>query len=90
MNVDLDSVCKTIEAYVVSEFLAGDGEGLTWSSDLIRMGLIDSVSTFRLATFLDEEFKIGIDAAELVPGNLRTIEKLGQMVVRRVSGRDAG
>jgi acyl carrier protein len=83
MDHELNNVCKTIEGYVVAEFLEGDGEGLTWASDLIRMGLIDSVSTFRLVTFLDEQFQIGIDAAELVPENLRTIEKLGQMVLRR-------
>jgi acyl carrier protein len=83
MNLELNDVCKTIEGYVVAEFLEGDGEGLTWASDLIRMGLIDSVSTFRLVTFLDDQFKIGVDSAELVPENLRTIEKLGQMVLRR-------
>jgi acyl carrier protein len=83
MNLELNDVCKTIEGYVIAEFLEGDGEGLTWASDLIRMGLIDSVSTFRLVTFLDDQFKIGVDSAELVPENLRTIEKLGQMVLRR-------
>jgi acyl carrier protein len=83
MDSDTDRVCKVIEGYVVAEFLSGDGEGLTWKSDLIRMGLIDSVSTFKLVTFLESQFAVTIPAAELVPENLRTIEKLGGLVLQR-------
>ena len=82
MQVAVTQVRAQIEAFVVKEFLDGDGRGLTATSDLIHMGLIDSISIVTLVEFCRSHFGVDVPTSELVPGNLRNVETLSSLVMR--------
>lgn len=77
-----NNVGKAIEDYIVAEILKGDGADLTWDLDLIRTGLIDSVTTVLLVDYLSKTFDVKIPMAETVADNLRSINTMVGLVTR--------
>ena len=60
----MTDVSETLHAYILREFLPGeDAAELTTNTPLITGGILDSISTLRLVTFLEEHFGITIEAA---------------------------
>ncbi len=72
---------ETIRGFILEEFLPGeDASELTDAVELFTSGILDSVATLKLVSFLEEEFNISIDAHEADTDNLSTIESIGQLV----------
>ena len=54
-----------LQDFVLAEFLAGeDPEKLTATTPLMSSGILDSLATLKLITFLEQEFDIRIEAHE--------------------------
>ena len=73
-----------ILAFVQSELL-GPGSTVNRDDDLLSGDLLDSVAVLRLATFVDEEFQIGMQPADFVIENFQTVAVLAEYV-RRARG----
>ena len=57
----MDEKRDTIKNYILQEFLPGeDPDELTDSTPLISSGILDSLATLRLVSFLEEEYQIEI------------------------------
>ena len=50
--------------------------------DLIEEGIIDSFGLLGLITFLEEQFRIRIDASEIDPAHFNTIKKIVAVVTK--------
>jgi len=50
---------------------------------LISGGIIDSISTLKLVTFLEEEFDIQVQANEMNSDNLDTLEEITSFVLSK-------
>jgi acyl carrier protein len=71
----------TIKAYILEEFLPGENPSeLTDSTPLITGGILDSLATIKLVAFLEQRFKIQIEAHETMVDYLDTITDIGQLV----------
>lgn len=59
-------------------------ESIDWENEkrLIDDRILDSFSVISLIAELEDYFDIEIDAAELIPENLNSIESIWKMVVR--------
>ncbi len=73
-----------IRAFVVENFLFGDGTGLVENTSFLQEGIIDSTGVLELVTFLEEEFSLAIRDEELVPENLDSIHKVADFLRRRL------
>jgi len=73
-------VGETVKQYILKEFLPGeDSDQLTETTPLITSGILDSLATLKLSTFLENEFDIQMEAHELDDehiGSLAAIEQL--------------
>ena len=49
----------------------------------LSSGLVDSLGMARLIIFLEEEFDVTIDHADMVPGHFRTVRDIEQLVLRK-------
>jgi acyl carrier protein len=49
----------------------------------LSSGLVDSLGMARLIIFLEEEFDVSIDHADMVPGHFRTVRDIEQLVLRK-------
>ncbi|MDH3692372.1 MAG: acyl carrier protein, partial [Gammaproteobacteria bacterium] len=57
---------EAVKAYILQEFLPGENpEALEDSTPLITGGILDSIATVKLASFLEQHFDIELQAHEM-------------------------
>lgn len=76
----MGQVAEAVKSYVLEEFLPGeDPSELTETTPLNSTGILDSIATLSLVSFLEERFSIQIEPHELDGesfNNIANIEKL--------------
>lgn len=76
-----DEITQATKAYILEEFLPGENPAeLTSSTPLITGGILDSLSTLKLVAFLEQRFKIQIQAHETMVDYLDTLSDIAQLV----------
>ena len=79
---------EVVRGFILENFLPGeDPKNLTDETELKESGILDSLSTLKLVSFLEEEFKIELEANDLETGNLATIANIDAMVQGKVAAR---
>lgn len=77
----MDDVKSTIKDFLLREFLPGENpDELTDSTPLITGGILDSLATLKLVTFVEERFKINLQAYETGVDYLNTISDIAKLV----------
>jgi acyl carrier protein len=67
--------------FILKEFLPGERpENLTDSTELITGGILDSLATLKLVSYLEKSYGIEIAPYELVPENLNSISLITDFV----------
>jgi acyl carrier protein len=80
----MDEIQAAVHAYILDEFLPGeDPSELTATTPLITGGILDSISTLKLVTYLEETFDVVVEAHEAGVDHLDTIAEIVQLVVRK-------
>lgn len=75
-----------VKDYLMQEFLPGeDPDSLTDDTPLISGGILDSISTVKLVTFLEETYGIQFQAHEISSDNLETLD----LIVATVQSKSA-
>jgi acyl carrier protein len=77
----------TLRAYILENFLPGeDAKNLKDDTELKESGILDSLSTLKLVTFLEERFGVEFEADDLEAGNLATIASIERLVQSKKAG----
>lgn len=72
---------ETVKGYIYKEFLPGeDPNELTHSTPLITTGILDSIATLKLVLFLEQQYRIQIQAHEVDVEHLNTIADICRLV----------
>ena len=80
-KLSMQAVKEIIKGYILEQFLPGENPAaLTDSTPLITGGILDSLATIKLVVFLEEQFKIQIEAHETMVDYLDTITDIAQLV----------
>lgn len=80
------SVYDAVKEHILSEFLAGeDADALENSTPLISGGILDSISTVKLVSFLEERFEIEFGAHEISTDYLDTLTDIAAIVESKVA-----
>ena len=80
-KISMQEVKQTIRGYILEEFLPGENPAeLTDSTPLISGGILDSLATIKLVAFLEQRFKIQIQAHETMVDYLDTLTDISQLV----------
>ena len=75
------NVEQSIKDFILAEFLPGeDPQQLTDSTPLISAGILDSIATLRLVTYLEQTFSIEMAAHETDAEHLDTIARIASLV----------
>jgi acyl carrier protein len=86
-EVGMEEIRALIREFILREFLPGeDPDELKDDTRLITGGILDSISTLKLVTFLEDHFNIRIEAYEAGVDHLDTIHQIAALVA---SKRDA-
>jgi acyl carrier protein len=80
----MDEIRSTVHGYILSEFLPGEDPGeLTDETPLITGGILDSISTLKLVTFLEDHFGVIVEAHEAGVDNLDSVARISQLVAEK-------
>jgi len=82
----MKDIRETVRAFVLENFLPGeDPRNLTDDTELKESGILDSMSTLKLVTFLEAEFNVEFEASDLDPGNLANLKTIEALVLSKAS-----
>jgi acyl carrier protein len=80
----MEEIAEVIHRFILRDFLAGEDPGaLTDRTPLITGGILDSISTLKLVTFLENHFGITIEAYESGVDRLDTIQQIAALVAEK-------
>ena len=80
----IEEITEPVKSFILETFLPGeDPEALEYDTPLISGGIIDSISTLKLVTFLEEEFDINVQANEMNADNLDTLSEITSFVLAK-------
>jgi acyl carrier protein len=83
----MDALKQTIRMHILTEFLPGESEAnLKDDTPLRTSGILDSMSTLNLVTFLEQTFGITIDAHETGVDNFDRIDSIAALVASKQAG----
>jgi len=75
---------ETVKSFILEAFLPGeDPDELTPETQLVSSGILDSVATLRLVTFLEERFGIQVEAHEADEEHLNTLASIAELVASK-------
>ena len=82
----MEEIERVIHDFILREFLPGeDPNELKNQTRLITGGILDSISTLKLVTFLEDHFGIRIEAYEAGVEHLDTIQQIAELVAAKKS-----
>jgi acyl carrier protein len=77
----LEQMQDSVKSYILKEFLPGeDPKELTTTTPLITGGVLDSLATLKLVAFIEEAYKIELQAHEVDVEHLNTISAIANLV----------
>ncbi len=80
--VKIEQVEATVKDYILKEFLPGeDPQALKNTTELITHGILDSLASLKLVSFLEEQFGVTIEAHEVDSEHLNTISDISKLVL---------
>jgi acyl carrier protein len=80
----MNPIVDAVRTFILDEFLPGeDPSQLTETTPLISGGILDSLATIKLVTFLEERFKITIQAHEADADHMDTLADIAKLVASK-------
>ena len=74
-----------VKKFILDQFLPGeDPEALAGDAPLMTTGILDSLATLKLVTFLEQEFDITVQAHEADAENLNTLDLIAALVAGKL------
>lgn len=82
----MQEISNAVRHYILEEFLPGESPNeLTDSTPLVTGGILDSIATLKLVSFLEERFRIELAPHETDADHLDTIALITALVHSKVS-----
>lgn len=72
-----------IERFILDDLLAGGRNSINPDEPLISSGIIDSLGTLRLITFIEETYGVAIGDGEVGDENFGTLSRIAALVERK-------
>lgn len=82
----VETVMSAVREFILNEFLPDeDPEYLTPRTQLMSSGVLDSIATLKLITYLEQEFNVQFEAHEVDQQNFDTLEAISNFVCSKTS-----
>lgn len=84
MLTDRNEMQSEIKSFILDEFLPGeDPDELHHDTPLITGGILDSISTVKLVSYLESQFGVAFQAHEMNADHLNTIDQITATVTSK-------
>lgn len=83
--MERQAISDKVKKYILDQFLPGeDPDALAGDTPLMMTGILDSLATLKLVTFLEQEFDITVEAHEADAENLNTLNLITTLVTGKL------
>jgi acyl carrier protein len=83
-----DDIKHLLKSHILAEYLPGESpENLTNDTPLRTSGILDSIATVKLVSFIEATFAIELEAHETGIQNFDRIEDIAALIARKRAGR---
>jgi acyl carrier protein len=80
-----EAIKSAVKRFILDEFLPGERpDALTDQTPLVAEGVLDSLATLRLVSFLEKEFKIALAPHEVDAEYLNTLPSIAALVTSKL------
>jgi acyl carrier protein len=87
MSIDVSNVKETLRQFIVKTYLPGESvENLQDDTPLRTSGVLDSLATLGLVSFVEKEFGIELEAHETGIETFDTVAGIADLVVQKRAG----
>jgi acyl carrier protein len=84
----MDDIVRTVKEFVLDKFLPGeDPQALTPDMQLMSSGILDSLATLELVSFLEERYDIQLEAHELDASRIGTLNGIAALVQSKLDAK---
>ena len=84
--MEIQDIQSQVKDYILKEFLPGENpDGLSESTPLVTGGILDSLATLKLVTFLETTYGVTFEAHDLDAEHLDTVAAIANLVLKRKS-----
>lgn len=84
----MDPIAQSVRDYILEEFLPGTpASELKADTPLITGGVLDSLATIKLVSFLEEQYNITIEPHEANVDYLNTVDEIAKLVREKSAKR---
>jgi len=83
MSVEAGSTKTKVRQFITSNFYVPDPAALADEASLLDQGIIDSTGVLELIGFLEDNFGVQVQDAEMVPENLDSVARIVAFVGRK-------
>jgi len=81
---DPSAIREQIKKFILDEFLPGeDPDELTADTPLVSSGILDSIATLKVVTFLEDTYNVSIEPHEADADNLDTLDLITNLVTSK-------
>jgi acyl carrier protein len=82
----MDDIARTVKEFILDKFLPGeDPDALTADMPLMASGILDSLATLELVTFLETRFRIQLEPHELDESRIGSLNAIAQLVQSKLA-----
>jgi acyl carrier protein len=82
----MDPIAETVKAYILDAFLPNEDPALlTADTPLITSGILDSLATLDLVSFLEERYGIELEARDVDASRLGTLADIATLVTGKLA-----
>jgi len=74
-----------VRQFIKNNFYAAGASDLTEDASLLDLGIVDSTGILEVVAYLEEEFSITVEDAEMLPENLDSIQNIVSFVGRKTA-----
>jgi len=84
----VDDIVRDVKAYILETYLPGENpQALTPTTPLITSGILNSLATLDLVSFLEGRYELELEASDLDYERLGTLENIARMVQAKLAAR---
>ena len=77
----MSDIKAAVRSYLLENVLPGEDPGnLLDDTELKESGILDSLSTLKLVSFLEQQYQVEFEASDLEPANLASIAAIARLV----------
>ncbi|MBE2248987.1 MAG: acyl carrier protein [Myxococcus sp.] len=81
----MSDIKEQVRKFIITNFYVADPAALKDDASLLDAGIVDSTGVLEVITFIESEFGVTVDDAEMLPENLDAVNHIAAFVQKKKS-----